>query len=34
VAEAKSEGHDPVAALAFYAQKRLDRVMLRHEGVA
>jgi hypothetical protein len=34
VAEAKSEGHDPVAALAFYAQKRLDRVMSRHEGVA
>jgi hypothetical protein len=32
VAEAKADGQDPVAALAYYANKRLDRVMLRHEG--
>jgi hypothetical protein len=34
VGEAKAEGRDPVPALAHYANKRLDRVMLRHEGVA
>jgi hypothetical protein len=32
VQEAKADAKDPVAALAYYAQKRLDRVMLRHEG--
>jgi hypothetical protein len=34
VQDAEADGHDPVAALAFYANKRLDRVMLRHEGGA